>query len=111
MNVQTKEEYARRTALMEQNSSIPLLKNVPPYVGASELQLTLMALKGPTSIIARYQPFWIVDNRVEVLARYRETGEVAAARRQFDGWTSIYLAAPHSLDATFLNNIAVAAGA
>lgn len=111
MNVRTKEEYARRTALMEQNSSNPLLKNVPPYVGASELQLTMMALKGSTTVIARYQPFRIADDRVEVLARYRETGEIAAARRQFDGWTSIYLAAPHSLDATFLNNIAVTAGA
>lgn len=54
--------------------------------------------------------FTIDDSNIEEIARY-EDGKVAAARRRFADWTSIYFAMPAGLDPTTVNALARDAGA
>ncbi len=111
MHIDTTEEYARLTALVDSAADSPLVRNVASYQGMSELYLTILSLQGRSSFCARYQPFWIDDAAATPLAHYAQNGRTAAAVKRMDGWTSIYLAAPNSLGADLLNNIARSAGA
>ncbi len=57
------------------------------------------------------QPFWVEDPSAVPLARYVETQQVAAARKQQSKWTSIYIGAAQGLSDELLNRIARDAGA
>ena len=77
----------------------------------SEMLMTIMTLSGRSSHTSRHQPFWIDDDSATRLAVYAENGRVAMAVKDQHDWTSVYLAAPTSLGAVTLNNIARRAGA
>lgn len=111
MRIKTTEGYERLTPIMDK-SSHPLTYGVVPFLGMSELYLTMFGTRGAVSgYTARPQPFWVDDATATPLAHYQESGQVAAAIKRFPTWTSIYLAAPNSLSGSLLNNIATAAGA
>ena len=110
MRIRTEEKYERLTPQIV-GASHPLAQGVAPFQGMSEMLLAISSLDGPNRWVARPQPFWIDDPAVTPLARYAENGRTAMAVREFDGWTSIYLAAPNSLGNDLLNTIARRAGA
>jgi beta-galactosidase len=111
LKIQTEEKYERLSPMME-NGKNPLLQNVQPFQGGSEMMLAMFGLRGSVaSFSARPQPFWIEDESATVLARYAETNRAAMALKKMPGWTSIYIGAPNALGGDLLNNIARQAGA
>jgi hypothetical protein len=115
MKIQTEEKYERLSPMMlkpEAASKNPLLKNVQPFQGASEMMLAMFGLRGSVaSFAARPQPFWIDDNSATVLARYAEDDRAAMAMKKMPNWTSITIGAPNALSGDLLNNIARENGA
>jgi hypothetical protein len=55
--------------------------------------------------------FWIEDSQVTVLGRSPLDGRATLAVREFDGWTSVYLSRPVTLDERFIREFARWAGA
>lgn len=108
ITARTEERYGRLTAVLDPAASLP---GVRPVLSLNEMLMMIMTPTGPSSFAAREQPFWIEDDQATALARYAETGQVAAARKKLPGWTSIYLAAPSSLTGDLLNALARQAGA
>lgn len=111
IQIQTRERYARMTTLIAPDAPEKLVHGVEPLQGMSEAMLTIMALQGRSSFVARYQPFWVEDAQATALMRYQPSNQVAAAKRDYDHWTAVYLGAPNSLSNTLLHNLAQAAGA
>lgn len=110
IDVETKSEYARLTPQME-NDAHPITEGVLPFQGMSEMFMNIFTFEGSSPFYSRYQPFWITDDEATTLATYDENGNSAMALKEFDDWTSIYLAAPNSLGNDLLYNIAKEAGA
>ncbi len=95
----TDERPARRTMLLD-------VPGVGPCFGGAELYFTIFNWGAPG-----VQPFWVEDPGATPLGRYAETGQVAAARRQRDAWTSIYVGAAQGLSDDLLNSLAREGGA
>lgn len=111
MKLKTEEKHARLTTIVSDHSS-SLTKDVLPFQGTAEMLMAIFNTNGgASSYAARYQPFWIEDTDVAVLAKYHETGQTAMAVKKFPQWTSVYLAAPQALGPQLLQNIAKQAGA
>lgn len=109
ITARTEEKYARQTPVVDPEG--PLAGKVQPVLGLNEMLMTIMTLDGQSSFTTREQPFWIEDPQATVLARYQETGQVAAASKSLPGWTSVYLAAASSLTPDLLNTLARQANA
>lgn len=77
-----------------------------PFFGGAEMYFTIFNWGEPG-----VQPFWVEDSSAIPLAHYVETQQVAAARKQEKGWTSIYIGAAQGLSDDLLNRIAREAGA
>ncbi len=111
MKINTSEKYARLNATITDVKS-PWTKDALPYLGASEMVLSVFSTGGgANSFSARYQPFWVDDASATTLAKYQETGQTAMAVKKQNAWTSIYIAAPQALESQLLHNIARQAGA
>jgi hypothetical protein len=94
----TEEKTARRTMLLDPPSR--------PFVGGAEMYFTIFNWGAPG-----VQSFWGEDETATPFAHYSEMRQVAGARKQQAGWTSIYVGAAQGLSDDLLNHIAREAGA
>lgn len=102
MQISHQKRTTRLTPLYNKNASF--MESVPElFSGVQWLCTILPNLSG-------WEPFRIEEEGVEVLARYKEDGTVAAALKKNPKWTSIYFASPQSLHGQLLHNIAKSAG-
>jgi hypothetical protein len=99
LRVRTDEKPVRRTMEID-------VPGVRPFCGGAEMYFTIFNGTAPG-----VQPFWVDDPSVKPFARYAETGQAAAARKDFKTWTSIYIGAAQGLSDDLLNRIAREAGA
>jgi hypothetical protein len=81
------------------------MPDVPPFCGGAEMFFRVL---GRTTGV---QHFWVNDRTATPLARYAETGQVAMARKNHPGWTSVFVGAPKGLSGHALHRIAREAGA
>lgn len=110
VHANTQDTYSRQVCIVDP-ASHTYACDVLPFQGAGELYLAACNYKGPNRLVARYQPFWIDDTQATTMATCVDTGQSLMAVRQYDNWTSVYLASPLSLSARMLNNIATDADA
>lgn len=75
------------------------------------LQGAMRSIEGMGNEHAIAPRFWIDDPAATVLARFAEDDKPAVAVRRFAEWTSVYCAAPLTLDEHFIREVARAAGA
>ena len=99
IRIQTEEKVARRTMTIE-------VPGVKPFGGGSEMYWQIFNWGAPG-----LEVFRVADPQATPLARFAETGQVVAARKDMPGWTSIYIGAAQGLTDDWLNQLARQAGA
>jgi hypothetical protein len=95
----TDEKPARRTLVLQ-------VPGVNPFFGGAEMYFTVFNWGAPG-----VQPFRVEDPEATALGHYAETGQVAAARKAFKTWTSVYIGAAQGLGPDLLHHLAAEAGA